>query len=333
MNKKPLLIVVAIMVVAVALMVKIGFFDALLTTSSFHATQQKAEQGDAPAQLELGKKYLHGVGVEKDEYEALSWVLKSAEQSYPAGMRLAGLMYRDGHGTVKHPEASLRWLKRAFDASDAMSAYFIGNIYEQGEGVEKNIETAFSWYQQGADRGDSWSQYALGELYQYEDRGYRVDIRKALRWYQLSAKSGNLLAQHEMGRLYSHGIGVDKDLNKAELWYRRSIEQDYWMAKNNLAWILSTADDDAFRDGKVALKIIESIDMDELAEDSRLAVLDTYAAVYAEAGRFVDAVMAQERAVAMFKKSNADHKEIEGAEKRLHFYQQKKPWREGWINQ
>jgi len=328
MRRKPLFIVLAVMALAVVAAVKIGFFDALLVSSSFQASKERAEQGDAKAQLELGRRYYHGAGIEKDGDQALVWFLKSAEQYNPEAMRLAGLMYNNGQASVQDPKLALHWLEAAYDASDNMAAYFIGQMYQQGEGVEKNLNTAYSWYQKGADRADSWSQWALGNLNQSGFDGHPVDLKSAVKWYRLSAKLGNELGQHEMGRMYNHGIGVEQDLGKAEMWYRRASEQGYWLASNNLAWLLATAKGSGVRNGKAALKVIEGIDLAELDDLNRAMVLDTFAAAYAEMGRFVDAVMAQEKVIALQQQIKVEPTLISESEARLHAYQQKQAWRE-----
>ena len=44
--------------------------------------RKAADQGDARAQCNLGLMYENGRGVSKDEYEAVKWFRKAAEQGY-----------------------------------------------------------------------------------------------------------------------------------------------------------------------------------------------------------------------------------------------------------
>ena len=44
--------------------------------------QKAAEQGDAEAQNNLGRCYVKGDGVEKDEKEAAEWLRKAADQGF-----------------------------------------------------------------------------------------------------------------------------------------------------------------------------------------------------------------------------------------------------------
>ena len=65
--------------------------------------------------------------------------------------------------------------------------------------------------------------------------------------------------------------------------------------QNNLAWLLATAPDSAVRDGPRVLALAEQLVA--WKRDDR-AYLDTYAAAYAELGRFDDAVKTQRQALA-----------------------------------
>jgi len=50
--------------------------------SAIEALKEKAEKGDAPAQFELAYRYGKGLGVNKDEKEAVIWFGKAADQGY-----------------------------------------------------------------------------------------------------------------------------------------------------------------------------------------------------------------------------------------------------------
>ena len=57
-----------------------------------------AEQGHAPAQLELGGLYFMGKGVPQDYAEAVKWYRKAAEQGNILAQDMLGLMYKKGKG-------------------------------------------------------------------------------------------------------------------------------------------------------------------------------------------------------------------------------------------
>src|SRR6188768_1068901 len=64
----------------------------------FDPIRQKAEQGDATAQYNLGVMYDTGKGVPQDYPEARKWFLKAAEQGHSDAQYNLGVMYDTGKG-------------------------------------------------------------------------------------------------------------------------------------------------------------------------------------------------------------------------------------------
>jgi uncharacterized protein len=77
-------------------------------SSQFLSTKQKAEQGDAEAQYELGKMYYNAKGVKIDHVEAIKWYLKAAEQGYVDAQYELGFCYELGFGVTKDEREALR---------------------------------------------------------------------------------------------------------------------------------------------------------------------------------------------------------------------------------
>jgi len=82
--------------------------------------KQKAEDGDARAQHDLGYKYEEGLGVDQDDKEADKWYLKAvkgytsaAEQGDIEAQHELGLMYHFGTGVTKNNKKALYWYIKA----------------------------------------------------------------------------------------------------------------------------------------------------------------------------------------------------------------------------
>jgi len=91
--------------------------------------------------------------------------------------------------------------------------------------------------------------------------------------------------------------------------------------QNNLAWLLATVPDSAVRDGARALALAEQL-VAWRRDDA--AYLDTFAAAYAELGRFDDAVKTQRAAVARLGRGALRDE----YRRHLKSYEEGKPWRE-----
>lgn len=99
----------------------------------------------------------------------------------------------------------------------------------------------------------------------------------------------------------------------------RPIQAAYY---NGFAWMLATAPQDTFRDGKRALATARSAA--ELSDFRDPAILDTLAAAYAEAGDYASAIQWQETAMRL----NGDPRLGPEFRKRLALYESSRPYRE-----
>jgi len=67
-------------------------------------------------------------------------------------------------------------------------------------------------------------------------KGYQQEnYNKIFPIWLSKAKKGDPKYQFYTAKAYYFGKGIDKDLNKAVYWYKKSSEQGYSIAKNNLA--------------------------------------------------------------------------------------------------
>ena len=80
---------------------------------------KKAQAGNANAQYNLGVLYDTGVGVSKDEKEAVKWYTKSAEQGFARAQSFLGVCYYKGKGVEKDEKESVKWLTKGAAQGDA----------------------------------------------------------------------------------------------------------------------------------------------------------------------------------------------------------------------
>jgi tetratricopeptide (TPR) repeat protein len=109
--------------------------------------------------------------------------------------------------------------------------------------------------------------------------------------------------------------------------YRQALKlkPDFISALNNLAWLLATCPDAAFRNGTEAVDLAERAV--RLTGGNNPAFLDTLAAAYAEAGRFAEAVATAERAVELAR-AQPDETQAQKLDARLELYRQGRPFRQ-----
>jgi tetratricopeptide (TPR) repeat protein len=96
---------------------------------------------------------------------------------------------------------------------------------------------------------------------------------------------------------------------------------------NDLAWLLATCPDDAYRDGARAVQ--HALRAVILEPGARLIYLDTLAAAYAAAGQFEQAVATQRKAIRVIETTANDPGTLRDYQQRLTLYLAGQPYRAG----
>ena len=72
-----------------------------------------AKEGNSFAQYNIALMYAQGLGVEKNEEEAVKWYRKAAEQNDPDAQTNLGLMYAQGRGIARDYQEAMKWYVKA----------------------------------------------------------------------------------------------------------------------------------------------------------------------------------------------------------------------------
>ena len=173
-----------------------------------------AEAGNARAMNILGVMYANGQGVEQSDAEAVKWYRKGAEAGNANAMNSLGWMYQSGKGVEQSDTEAVKWYRKGAEAGNANAMCNLGWMYENGQGVEQSNTEAVKWYKKAADGGNAWAMNRLGEL--------SSSYSEELKWYNLAADKGNSDAMFNLVWMYRMGNGVDKDINTALYWAKKS---------------------------------------------------------------------------------------------------------------
>lgn len=186
----------------------------------------KAAQGDSHAQCNLGAMYREGIGVDKDEKEAVKLYQLAAAQGHSIAQFNLGACYEDGIGGLEKDEKeAVRLYQLAAAQGNSGAQCNLGFCYLNGiGGLEKNGEKAVSFFKLSADQKNSEAQSNLGYCYRF-GIGVDEDVQKAFEFLQLAVAQGNAAAQLNLGDCYERGIGVGMDKKKACDLYKLSMDQ------------------------------------------------------------------------------------------------------------
>lgn len=195
-----------------------------------------AQAGDAEAQSAVAFMYAKGLGIEKNEAEAVIWYRAAAEQGHIAAQFNLGVMYAKGRGVSQDFGEALKWYQKAAERGDATAQATLASMYIKGVGSEKEPEAAYRWSLQAAKQGHLNSMFNLGEMYS-RGIGVQLDFNEAMYWYKKAADRGHVDAQINVGYMYGKGQGVERDDTEAYHWYRRAAEAGHPNAQYNLGVI------------------------------------------------------------------------------------------------
>ena len=221
-------------------------------TNALEFYHEAAERGDVHSQVQLGKIYLHGAGVDRDYKLALVWYLKAAQQGDGEALADLGLMHEKGLGVDLDLQKALVWYKKSIALGSALGQIRLGDLYLNGSGVEQSTRKALACYQKSAEQGKDPESAGLALLrlgaMHCRGRGVEKDLRKGFDYYNQAAKLGNAEAQLCVGTMYRDGMGVGRDHKKALEWFQRSAKQNKVPADSAIG--------DIYRDGLVVEKNI-----------------------------------------------------------------------------
>jgi hypothetical protein len=86
----------------------------------YEVVLKAAKDGNASAQSEIGKRFARNANP-PDYDNAIIWFRKAAEQGFPSAQRNLGIGYLDGLGVAKDEAEAVRWFQRAAAQGDEFS--------------------------------------------------------------------------------------------------------------------------------------------------------------------------------------------------------------------
>lgn len=103
-----------------------------------------------------------------------------------------------------------------------IAMYNYGMSLSLGRGVNQNMKRAIMWNDRAADAGldIAMTQKAIRLAYQSEQPDYKT----AFELFSRAAELGDETAMYQIGRFYKEGYYVERDYEKAVLWFRKAID-------------------------------------------------------------------------------------------------------------
>jgi TPR repeat protein len=121
-----------------------------------------AQQGNADAQVYLGKMYMKGQGVAKDPSQAMNWYKTAAEQGNAVGQFFLGSMYLM-NAQLRDTAQALKWLQLSASQGMPDAQVLLGMTYMSSPDVPRDLVRADMWLQLAAVQGDPFASAKRAE--------------------------------------------------------------------------------------------------------------------------------------------------------------------------
>ena len=160
-------------------------------------------QGDAEAQLALGRAYQSGEMGPADATLAFQWIERAAHQGNPEAESLLAFAYQRGEGVALSDERAIEWHKRAANHGVVPSKRALGQYLTRNP-IDPRPMAGVNWLREAAEAGDREAQALLGEVFR-KGIGRKTipsSLGKAEKWLTAAAAHGYPEDQYNLANLY-----------------------------------------------------------------------------------------------------------------------------------
>jgi TPR repeat protein len=187
-----------------------------------HWYQRAVDKGDMRAHCNLGWMYQSGMGVAEDKEEAFRLLSIGSAHGVLSAKAAVGMMLLAGEGCSADPQAALAALEAAFEAGYNNAANCISDAYLLGRDLPLDVTLGHEWLNKVAERGDARSMAILGHYLVTGSHG-KTDVTHGIALLYDAINHGYTPAYAWLGALYEKGLGLERDLGRAQVWYERGV--------------------------------------------------------------------------------------------------------------
>jgi len=198
-----------------------------------------SEGGNAYVMFRLGRLYASGIGVARDDIEAVRWYRMGASAGNLNATAALGMALIEGRGATKDEQEGLRLLRAAAEKDNHEALHWLGVILGQGKLVSKDTPEAIRLLTRAAEAGHVPSMLDLASAYNSAEGGAGDPVKAAF-WYKRAADLGNSAGMVNLGFMHQQGKGVEHNDITAVALYRRAAAEGNSTGIHNLAAMLDS---------------------------------------------------------------------------------------------
>jgi TPR repeat protein len=217
--------------------------------------QAAAERGEAEGKFQLARAYLHGNGVPKNPSKSFELMKAAAEQGHADAIGGIGYFYSNGITVEKNEKEAAAWFRKGAEKGSAKAQLNLAKLLLAGkesglpdETPTKTTENlraeGLQWLKKSADQNLPEAALVYGSVLYFGEHGVAKDYEKAAPYLKVAAENGSAEARNTYGMMKQLGLGMEKDVKAAELWFRKAALDGHLKAQSNLGRILDPLSND-----------------------------------------------------------------------------------------
>ncbi|MDF0584172.1 caspase family protein [Bradyrhizobium yuanmingense] len=212
-----------------------------VTDAVVKSLKEKASKGDLTATINLAGMLRAGSSSKmRFDAEALDLYRTAALKGNPTGQYALGLAYRDGVGMRKNEKEAVKFFQKAAEAGLPAAQAALADMHERGGGglPYGNYKEAARLFGEAAAQGDAYAMSRLGRYYYRGYGGLKTDQTKAVELFKKAAAQGNGFAMAYLGYAYLNGRGgLSQSKDLARQYFQNSAAAGDGFGQLNLAYM------------------------------------------------------------------------------------------------
>jgi uncharacterized protein len=125
------------------------------------------------------------------------------------------------------PSEAIDWYRRVAEQGDADCKFKLGELYFTGaEPVEVSERVRASWVERLAGLGEPKTPLKVGSDFPMGSAGLPADAAEAFTWFSRAAEGDHVVAWRRLGEMRLKGVGSERSLAHAHMWFSLLAERD-----------------------------------------------------------------------------------------------------------
>ena len=173
--------------------------------------ERAARRGILNGLVKMGRIYLQGRLVPKDEARAFVNFKKAAEKGSAEGKYFLSLCYRNGIGCRINYNTAAQLAYEAAQLGDSFGQTLYATYLRDGLGVRRDTTAAMEYLQKAVKQGNVHARGLLSDLVSKANDIKKDNIGSGIAMVQQSAVDGDAISAYSLGRMYTQGLKIPRD--------------------------------------------------------------------------------------------------------------------------